>query len=82
VLGLRDKPVGQHEHDTNTARHDIIVPGLARGPSWAVLGLRDKPVGQHEHDTISDDPFSPLVGPFGPKSPARPGPVHLWPDYH
>jgi hypothetical protein len=61
------------------ARHDIIVPGLARGPSWAMLGLRDKPVGQHEHGTISDDPFSPLVGPFGPKSPARPGPVHLWP---
>jgi hypothetical protein len=47
-----------------------------------VLGLRGKPIGQHEHDTISDDPFSPLIGPFGPESPARPGPVHLRPDYH
>jgi hypothetical protein len=72
----------KHDYfDTTRARHDIIVPGSARGPSWVVLGLRGKPVGQHAHGTISDDPISPLIGPFGPKSPARPGPVHLWPDY-
>jgi hypothetical protein len=46
-----------------------------------VLGLRGKPVGQHEHGTINDGPFSLLIGSFGPKSPARPDPVHLWPDY-
>jgi hypothetical protein len=30
---------------------------------------------------ISDDPFSPMIGPLGPESPARPDPVHLRPDY-
>jgi hypothetical protein len=73
---------GLARNTTILARHDIIVPGPARGPSWAVLGLRGKPIGQHEHDTISDDPFSPLIGPFGLESPARPDPVHLRPNYH